>query len=137
MFNCYTWTLKWEMYLPVWLIAILLFYTQLLLFIHLLSWVKTLILFASGVQMYLSFTMELKTKPPNHNFSTCYLRKNLVFLNNYVMFTIPFVCSSFCSVFFFFRVTSMEVARLSLSLKHTLSLFLVSFYFLLINNYSK
>ena len=101
MFNCYTCTLKWEMYLPVWLIAILLFYTQLLLFIHLLSWVKTLILFASGVQMYLSFTMELKTKPPNHNFSTCYLRKNLVFLNNYVMFTIPFVCSSFCSIFFF------------------------------------
>lgn len=98
---------------------------------------EDLILFASGVQMYLSFTMELKTKPPNHNFSTCYLRKNLVFLNNYVMFTIPFVCSSFCSVFFFFRVTSMEVARLSLSLKHTLSLFLVSFYFLLINNYSK
>lgn len=62
---------------------------------------EDLILFASGVQMYLSFTMELKTKPPNHNFSTCYLRKNLVFLNNYVMFTIPFVCSSFCSIFFF------------------------------------
>ena len=50
----------------------------------------------------------------------------------------PSVCLSlcfFCLVFFFFfRVTSTEVARLSLSLKHTLSLFLVSFYFLLVNN---
>jgi len=37
---------------------------QLLLFIHLLSWVKTLFSLPLGVKMYLSFTMEVKTEIP-------------------------------------------------------------------------
>ena len=94
---------------------------------------EDLILFASRGTNVPLFYNGGKNKTPNHNFSICYFRKNLVFLNNHVMCTIPSVCLSSCSIFFF-RVTSMEVARLSLSLKLTLSLFLVSFYFLLINN---
>ena len=98
---------------------------------------EDLILFASRGTNVPLFYNGGKNKTPNHNFSICYFRKNLVFLNNHVMCTIPYVCLSSCSIFFC-RVTSMEVARLSLSLKLTLSLFLVSFYFLLVNNnYSK
>ena len=109
---------------------------QLLLFIHLSVMGEDVILFASRGTNVPLFYSGSKNKNPKHNFSICYFRKNLVYLNNFVMCTISSVCLSFCSLFF--RVTSMEVARLSLPLKHTLSLLLVSFYFLLVNNnYSK
>lgn len=80
---------------------------------------EDLILFASRGTNVPLFYNGSKNKNPNHNFSICYFMKYLAFLNNYVMFTIPSVCLSSCSIFFF-RVISMEVARLSLLLKHTL-----------------
>ena len=48
---------------------------QSLLFIHLLSWVKTLFSLPLGVQMYLSFPMEVKTKMPTIIFPYVTLEK--------------------------------------------------------------
>ena len=62
---------------------------------------EDLILFASRGTNVPLFYNGGKNKTPNHNFSICYLRKNLVFLNNHVMCTIPSVCLSSCSIFFF------------------------------------
>ena len=60
---------------------------------------EDVILFASRGTNVPLFYNGGKNKTPNHNFSICYFRKNLVYLNNFVMCTIPSVCLSF-SLFF-------------------------------------
>ena len=61
---------------------------------------EDLILFASRGTNVPLFCNGGKNKTPNHNFYICYFRKNLVFFNNHVMCTIPYVCLSSCSIFF-------------------------------------